>query len=231
MEKLLLLHGALGSKTQLESLKNTLAASFEVYTLDFYGHGSKTLSEEPYRIAGFAEQINSWLEEKQLDSISIFGYSMGGYVALYLAAKFPGKVKQIFTLATKFDWHAASAEKETKMLDPEKIATKVPGFATELSERHGAHYWKNVLRKTSEMMLDLGKQKALTDEDLGKLEIPVLVAVGDRDPMVSLEETIATARQLKNGALLVLPNTVHPLEKVPLARLVFECEQFFRVKG
>ena len=92
MEKLLLLHGALGSQTQLESLKNTLAASFEVHCLDFYGHGSATLSEEPFRIAGFAEQVNNWLEEKQFDSISIFGYSMGGYVALYLASKYPGKV-------------------------------------------------------------------------------------------------------------------------------------------
>ena len=231
MEKLLLLHGALGSQTQLESLKNTLAASFEVHCLDFYGHGSATLSEEPFRIAGFAEQVNNWLEEKQFDSISIFGYSMGGYVALYLASKYPGKVKRIFTLATKFDWNEASAEKETRMLDPEKIEAKVPVFATELSERHGAHYWKNVLRKTSDMMLELGKQKALTDADLTQLEIPVLVAVGDRDPMVSLDETVQAAKQLKNGALLVVPNTVHPLEKVPLARLVFECEQFFRVKA
>src|SRR5687767_14752253 len=231
MEKLLLLHGALGAKTQLESLKNTLSATFEVYTLDFYGHGSETLSDEPYRIAGFAEQVNRFLEEKKLDSISVFGYSMGGYVALYLAAKYPGKVKRAFTLATKFDWNEASAEKEIRMLDPEKIATKVPVFATELSERHGAHYWRNVLRKTSEMMLDLGKQKALAEEELAQLEIPVIIAVGDRDPMVSLEETVTASKQLKNGALLVLPNTVHPLEKVPLARLVFDCEQFFGVKA
>lgn len=231
MEKLLLLHGALGSKSQLESLKNTLSSSFEVHCLDFYGHGTKTLSDEPYRIAGFAEQVNDWLEEKQFSTISIFGYSMGGYVALYLAAKYPGKVNRIITLATKFDWNETSAGKETKMLDPEKIEAKVPMFANELSERHGAHYWKNVLRKTSDMMLELGKQKGLSDAELTQIEIPVLVAVGDRDPMVSLEETVTAAKQLKNGALLVLPNTVHPIEKVPLARLVFECEQFFRVKA
>ncbi len=231
MEKLLLLHGALGTKTQFESLKNTLAATFEVYTLDFYGHGVKTLSDSPFRIEAFAEQVYNWLEEKQFDAISIFGYSMGGYVALQLAATHPEKVKRIFTLATKFDWSEAAAEKETKMLDPEKIETKIPVFANELSERHGAHHWKNVLRKTAEMMLALGKQKTLTETSLSQIETPVLLAVGDRDQMVSLAETAETFRHLKNGGLLVLPNTVHPFEKVPLARLVFECEQFFGVKA
>lgn len=226
-----MLHGALGAQTQLESLKNTLSASFEVHCLDFYGHGSDTLSNEPFRIAGFAEQVNTWLEEKQIERISIFGYSMGGYVALYLASKFPGKVNRIFTLATKFDWNPEAAEKETGMLDPEKIASKIPLFASELSDRHGAHYWKNVLRKTADMMLELGREKALSDDEITRLEIPVLVAVGDRDPMVSITETATVAKQLKNGALLVVPNTVHPLEKVALARLVFECEQFFGVKA
>jgi pimeloyl-ACP methyl ester carboxylesterase len=77
------------------------------------------------------------------------------------------------------------------------------------------------------MMMGLGKQKALTDADLAQIEIPVLVSVGDRDPMVSLEETVVVSKQLQNGALLVLPHTVHPLEKISIARLKFECEQFF----
>lgn len=231
MEKLLLLHGALGCQAQFEKLKTSLANNYEIHTLDFYGHGTESLTEKPFRIEAFAEQVNDWLEAQQVDKISIFGYSMGGYVALYLAAKYPAKVRCIFTLATKFDWNEASAEKETKLLDPEKIEAKVPAFAQELAERHGAHYWKNVLRKTADMMLGLGRQPALTEEELAKIEIPVLVGVGDRDPMVSLQETNSVYKSLKNGMLLVLPNTMHPLEKVSADRLVFECRQFFGEKA
>jgi pimeloyl-ACP methyl ester carboxylesterase len=227
MEKLLLLHGALGCQAQFEKLKEALADSYEVHTLDFYGHGTETFTDQPYRIQDFAEQVKAWLEANQIDRISIFGYSMGGYVALYLASKYPEKVRCIFTLATKFDWNETSAEKETKLLDPEKIEAKVPMFAEELANRHGAHYWKNVLRKTAEMMWELGKQKALSEEDLTKIETPVLISVGDRDTMVTLEETAAVAKSLKNGALLVMPHTIHPLEKASLNRLVFECRQFF----
>ena len=227
MKKLLLLHGALGCKTQFDALKNALSEHYDVYTLDFYGHGSEAFSDKPYKIEDFAEQVNDWLEAEKIDSISIFGYSMGGYVALYLAAKHPEKVNCIFTLATKFDWNETSADKETKLLDPDKIEAKVPAFANELSSRHGAHYWKNVLRKTADKMLGLGKQKALTDADLAQINIPVQVSVGARAPMVSLEETTAICKQLQKGGLLVIPNTIHPLEKISLARLVFECRQFF----
>src|SRR5688572_27013947 len=161
MEKLLLLHGALGSQNQFNELSKALSPFYEIYTLDFYGHGSEAFSNDPYTIPGFAAQVEKWLDENNFTGINIFGYSMGGYVALYLAAKTQEKVKRIFTLATKFDWKEESAAKETKMLDAEKIAAKVPVFAQELANRHGAHHWKNVLAKTSEMMLGLGQEKAL----------------------------------------------------------------------
>ena len=38
-QKLLLLHGALGSKEQFTALNEQLSSEFEVHTLDFEGHG------------------------------------------------------------------------------------------------------------------------------------------------------------------------------------------------
>jgi pimeloyl-ACP methyl ester carboxylesterase len=230
MEKLLLLHGALGSQSQFKKLEEALRPYFEVITLDFYGHGSASFSDQPYSIAGFAEQVEKCIEEKNAESVNIFGYSMGGYVALYLALKHPEKVKRIFTLATKFDWTEESATNEVKMLDAEKIEAKVPAFAQDLANRHGAHYWKNVLRKTTDMMLELGREKALTTDMLKQIETRVQVAVGDCDQMVTLAETTEAYKALPNAQLLVLPKTVHPLERLAEDRLVFECRQFFTGK-
>lgn len=39
MKKLLLLHGALGSKNQFKSLKEILKSDFDVYDFNFEGHG------------------------------------------------------------------------------------------------------------------------------------------------------------------------------------------------
>lgn len=63
---------------------------------------------------------------------ALFGCSMGGYVALRLACKFPDAKDDIFTLGTKFDWNLATAKKEAEMLNAEKMEKKTPAFAESL---------------------------------------------------------------------------------------------------
>ena len=77
------------------------------------------------------------MNENYIQTIDIFGYSMGGYVALWLARFYPDRVGKIFTLGTKLKWNDEEAEKEIKMLNPEKVELKVPAFAQQLAERHG----------------------------------------------------------------------------------------------
>ena len=117
MKNLILLHGALGSKTQFSELKTLLDNDFNVITFNFEGHDGRAATQE-YSIALFTENTLRILEEHQIDKAGFFGYSMGGYVALNLALKHPGKVDKIMTLGTKFNWTAEAAAKETRMLDP-----------------------------------------------------------------------------------------------------------------
>ncbi|MCG3167086.1 MAG: 2-succinyl-6-hydroxy-2,4-cyclohexadiene-1-carboxylate synthase [Bacteroidia bacterium] len=226
MQKLLLLHGAIGSSKQFDALVPLLQNQFEVYILDFSGHGGKPIPDKPFSIELFAKDVLNWLEEKKIETINIFGYSMGGYVTLYLAKHQAEKVGKVFTLATKFNWNAEGAAKEAAMLNPEKIAAKVPAFANALEQKHGEN-WKTVLIKTADMMINLGKSPALSMTDLAAVQQPVQISVGDKDNMVTLEETIAAYRQLKNAQLLVLPQTQHPFEKVNTPRIAAEIVQYF----
>jgi pimeloyl-ACP methyl ester carboxylesterase len=227
MDNLLLLHGALGSKKQFSALEKFLSEKFNVYSLDFTGHGGNTIPDEPFSIRMFSADILEWLNHKGIEKINIFGYSMGGYAALYLARHNHERVEKIFTLATKFEWTEEIAAREVKMLDAAKIKEKVPKFAEELKQRHQGQDWEKVLDKTSEMMKNLGKHNELSDEDYAEIKNEVMVGVGDTDKMVTLEETISVYRRLKNGRLIVLPETPHPLEQVDMVRLGFEIERFF----
>ena len=100
--KLLLLHGALGSRQQFEPWKKILADSFEVFDFNFSGHGGY-LIDGPFSIDQFVQDTMAIINENDLDSPNIFGYSMGGYVALKLAHDFPGSVNRIITLGPNFD--------------------------------------------------------------------------------------------------------------------------------
>ncbi len=228
MGNILLLHGALGAKSQFKDLTKSLEKNFNVYSLNFSGHGGEPIPNDPFSIQMFAGDILRWLEENNIDKINIFGYSMGGYAAIYLAKHYPERVGKIFTLATKFEWTEEIAAREIKMLDAAKIKEKVPKFAEELKARHNPEDWERVLAKTAEMMMNLGKKNELTLEDYSAIEHEIQIGIGERDKMVTLEESIAVYRKLKNGRLLVLPDTPHPLEQVDTDRLSYEIIRFFK---
>ncbi len=228
MENLLLLHGALGTAALFDDLKQKLHPYFRVHTLDFSGHGGLALPPEPFSMALFSADILNLMERKHLQKVSIVGYSMGGYAALCFALQHPAHVQRIFTLATKFNWTPETASKESKLLQPEKIAEKLPKFAAILAQRHAPQDWKQVMGKTTDMMHGLGQQPPLTPETLAMLQLPVQLAVGDSDAMVSVQETYWAYTQLPQASLLVLPNTPHPFEKVAVPRLVYEIRQFMQ---
>lgn len=227
MQQLLLLHGAIASSEQFNLVLPSLKDEYNVSVLDFSGHGQKYLPANEFSIQLFAQDVLKWLNKNKIPTIDIFGYSMGGYVALYLAKYHPERVGKVFTLATKFNWNPEGAAKEAAMLNADKIAEKVPAFAKALAQKHGENNWKTVLSKTAAMMLSLGNKPVLSLNDLAELPHSILVSVGDKDTMVSLEETIAVYRQLKCAQLLVLPETQHPFEKVDLTRIVTEIKWFF----
>ena len=228
MQQLLLLHGAIGSSEQFDTLLPLLKGQFDVSALDFSGHGGRAIPAREFSISLFAQDVLNWLNENKVQTIDIFGYSMGGYVALYLAKHYPERVGKVFTLATKFDWNPEGAAKEAAMLNPEKIAEKVPAFAKTLEQKHGEKNWKAVLSKTAAMMIALGDLPALSLDDLSGIQHSVRVSVGDKDAMVSQEETIAVCNQLKNGQLLVLPQTQHPFEKVDPEVIAKEISLYFK---
>ena len=153
---------------------------------------------------------------------------MGGYVAMYLARHYPRKIDKVITLATKFKWDEIIAAKETAMLNAGKIEVKIPAFAGTLKKRHYPNDWKIVLHKTAEMLTAMGQKNPLQTEDLKKIEHPVLIMLGDKDKMVSREETMEVYHQLPNAQLSILTDTQHPIESVNIERLAFEIKAFLK---
>lgn len=226
MQQLLLLHGAAGSKQRLQPLKDHLSRDFDVYSMNFSGHGGEPFPEETFSIEMFAMDVINFMNKNEIRQIHIFGYSMGGFVALYLAAHYPERVLSVFTLGTKFNWNRDTVKMQVKLLDAEVIEEKLPEYAREMEQIHAPNDWKEMLEKTIEMLKIMGKKNPLGDDDLQGLEIPVLIGMGDRDNMVIIEESVFSFRLLKKGQLFIMPDTPHPITRVRQDRLASEIRQF-----
>ncbi|MDB2657378.1 alpha/beta hydrolase [Crocinitomicaceae bacterium] len=218
MQSIVLLHGALGSDRQLEPLKNHLAKKFDVHLLCFEGHGVRN-SDRPLAIQYFSENLSSFLDENNLKNPLVFGYSMGGYVALYNEAQSPGTFSKIVTLGTKFNWTPDVAAREVRMLNPEIIEEKVPKFAAHLSRMHAPNDWKENMRNTAMMMEAMGEKPPLNEVDLSSVNCPVHLLVGEKDTMVSEAETLVIKEQLSDVQFDTLEGLEHPIEKLELGKL------------
>lgn len=213
MQTVILTHGAIGSKTDFDKLAAALKnENYNVFAFSFSGHGN-TDFESDFGIEQFSLELENFILKNNLVQPSVIGYSMGGYVALYLALKSPEKINKIITLGTKFNWSKEVVEKETKMLVPKTILEKVPAFAKILEVKHGAN-WKELLLKTAQMMREISTNNYLNTESLKTIENKILVGIGDKDQMVTLEETINVYKALPNANMYMLPNTKHPVEKL-----------------
>jgi len=222
---LLLLHGALGSAKQFVALKELLKEGFNVHTYDFPGHGGKDFAEHSLTIPILAEHLLDHMSEFQLIGAHVFGYSMGGYTALWLEANKPGIFSSIMTLGTKFNWTSENAERESKLIAPEFLEEKAQKYVSTLINRHFPYDWKQLCKETAHLMQHIAKHP-LTNDEFGEISCRVRICVGDRDSMVSLEESKHTFTAIANASLLVLPETPHLFEKVDLNYLSQEIKRY-----
>lgn len=222
---LVLLHGALGAAQQMLPLKELLKDAYQVHTYDFPGHGGKDFAEHSLTIPILGEHLMDHLREFQLIGSHVFGYSMGGYAALWMEANKPGVFSSIMTLGTKFNWTADIAAKESKLISPDFLEEKAPHFVSTLIARHFPYDWKKLCSETMHLMSHLAKHP-LTPSEFDQISCKVRIALGDRDHMVTLEESAHVFTALSNASFLVMPNTPHMLEKVSAAHLAEEIKRF-----
>jgi pimeloyl-ACP methyl ester carboxylesterase len=226
MNTILVAHGALGSASQMQPIVDALRALdgglIRIETLEFPGHGATPLlDDDAFRLERLVDHMASRVLHMAGPPPLLFGYSMGGYVGLALAARAPRAFRGIVTLGTKFEWDRESAEREAARLDPVAIATKVPKFASMLAARHSdAGGWESVVCRTAALLRANGENPLLTIDVLERVSIPVCVAVGTKDDTVSIAESQAAANVMPRGYCVTLDDTPHPIERVSVARIV-----------
>lgn len=224
---LLLLHGALGAAATLAPLAERLSKQFTVHGLDFHGHGPAR-ADGALTVERLADQVAAYVDSHHLAPARLFGYSLGGYVALHLAATRPELVSRVATLGTKLAWSPEVAAQMARQFDPLTIRAKVPKLADSLEALHVGMGWEALLGATRAMLDDLGARPRLTPAVLATIAHPVRLGVGDRDVTVTIEETVLAMRSLPAGELEVHPATPHALERVDVDRIAASAAKFFR---
>jgi len=122
---LLLIHTI---RTQLEyfrSLAPLLARSHTVYAIDLPGHGHSPIDpsasfDEPY----LRQAVIRFIEELNLSEVTIVGESIGGALALTVAASLPQSVKRVYAI-NPYDYEARYTAGATQFVVPARLEQSV----------------------------------------------------------------------------------------------------------
>lgn len=98
---ILLLHGwTVNAALNFYGLFDHLSDDFRVVALDHRGHGRGLRSEEKFRLTDCADDAAALLDELQIDSAIVLGYSMGGAIAQLLWERHRTKVNSLVLCST-----------------------------------------------------------------------------------------------------------------------------------
>ena len=207
---LVVLHGALGS-TELETdrLVAHWEKSFRVIALDFSGHGASTSASETPTWATYTDDVTALLEHLDLREVRLFGFSMGGGVALAAAARHPDRVSHLAVHATNVQW---DTEDVNRMVPPMLAALDNPTgrWATRLRETHGSS-WRDLIHQIVAFTRHLPNDW-ISDDVLATIRQPALISAGDADRYFDVRHALHLYRTISDAHLWIVPGLDHPIQ-------------------
>jgi pimeloyl-ACP methyl ester carboxylesterase len=188
---------------------------------DLPGHGGRELPQR-LSIEECARDVLAFLERERIERPFLLGYSLGGYVALYIARHAPGRVRGVCTIAVKHVFDPPTIERWVHLAQPATLHTKAWRVA-ELERFHPGQDWEAITRANARLFHDLGERPPLSTEDFARIRVPVMLISADRDQIVPWEETMALARMIPGCRVAMFYGVAHPLRVLPffgLARTI-----------
>ncbi len=91
---LVLLHGLFGSGRNWTRIARYLSKSWQVHSLDLPNHGDSPWTETTDYPA-MAEAVSGYLQDQDLEGVTLVGHSMGGKVAMTLALTRPERLSRL----------------------------------------------------------------------------------------------------------------------------------------
>ena len=194
-EPVLLIHGFASNKdvnwVYPGWVKVLNEAGYRVIALDNRGHGESEKLYDPalYSSPIMAEDARALLDHLGLSSAFVMGYSMGARISAFLSLKYPERVRRVVFggLGSGMIHGTGDPAPIIAALEAEDVGSikHVVGKAfRQFAEQTGSD------RLALASCMRSSRQK-ITEEELSRLSIPALVAVGTRDVIAGSAQDLA----------------------------------------
>jgi pimeloyl-ACP methyl ester carboxylesterase len=224
----LLIHGNSSCRGVFRhQLESSLTKKFRLIAFDLPGHGESTNAPDPqrsYTLPGFADATVELLGKLGISEAIVFGWSLGGHIAIEMLSTFPGmrglllssappiaKVNGVNNMAQGFNSSPSSiAGKE--VLSEAEVQSFIGGLFGESAEPFLFEAAARADSRFRKRIFEAAREGAGTDQRraVERASIPIAVINGAADPLIKLDyfDTIAF-RNLWEGRAHRLPGLGH----------------------
>jgi pimeloyl-ACP methyl ester carboxylesterase len=212
-EPIVLVHGFASNKevnwVHPGWVSTLVRAGRRAIALDNRGHGASTKLYDPalYGSALMAEDVRALIDHLGIDRADIMGYSMGARITAFLALAHPERVRS--AILGGLGYHLVEGVGLTETIAQALEAPSRADIAdpTALVFRTFAEQTKSDLRALAACMR--GSRQTLSKAEVGRIAVPVLVAVGSNDRIAGSADALAAL--IPGAEALVIPGRDHML--------------------
>lgn len=232
-QPMLLLHGFTGAGKSWDRVRTLIDDRYTTITVDLIGHGA---TESPtdaarYQMTYAAADLVSLMQQLGYERFSLWGYSMGGRLALYTAIHYPQAIQSLILESSSPGLESSEARAE-RIHSDEALAARIEqnGIAAFIE------YWEKIPLFASQQRLPAATREALHQQrlrnntiglanslrgmgtgiqpslwgELNKLTLPVLLMAGELDTkFVEIAKQMHT--QITGSTLKIIPSCGHAI--------------------
>jgi 3-oxoadipate enol-lactonase len=220
-----LIHGYPLDHTSWDEVVSLLENKFDIITPDLRGFGQSTTMETPYTMSDMAADLAGLLDNLKIEKVALAGHSMGGYVALAFAKKYPQRVSGLGLVSSQAA--ADSPEgKDRRYQTAADVAQKGVGIVAEAmppklsANAHVQTFVRAVIvRQTPSAVI--GALQAMAEREdlmsyLSSVKYPVVLIHGNSDVLIPIERAKEIKAALPSARFIEVLDAGHmPMMEFP----------------
>ena len=181
-----------------------LAEHHQVICIATRGHGKSEIGKQPFSYKQRAEDAYKVIRSITKDSVTVIGFSDGGFSALKLAALYPDLVSKLLVMGVG-DRPRGRKQEKLNYTSESLLQSDSAFFSGRLKLMPEKERWNESLSWLSAMY----NGDYMSKETLEKIRCPVLLMNGDRDGYSSVDEFIQCAKYIANARIALIPGCHH----------------------
>lgn len=205
-DPVILLHGGMGNADHWSHQVPALAEKFLVIAIDSRGHGRSTRPTVPKSKPSYdvmATDVIAVMDHLKVERAAIVGWSDGGEIALKLGIHHPKRVTKLVVFGANYDAKGSkkrTARSTTFSLYSKKCRADYQRMSKAPNQYDAIAKW----------LLPIWRNPmGFTKDQLRSIAAPTLVADGEHDEIIKLEQIKEMAELIPNARLHVFEDTSH----------------------